>query len=87
MSSGCQSKIRFSEPIPETPGFALTSILLLPLGLMFVDTLWTRILQGEPLLGIRGGGQSPLDPLPVGGGLRCPQSGDFGGLFGQLIAS
>ncbi len=31
-------------------GFAVASISLLPLGLLFVDTLWTRVLQGHPLL-------------------------------------
>jgi ABC-type multidrug transport system fused ATPase/permease subunit len=33
-------------------GFATLSIALLPLGLLFVDTLWTRVLQGNPLLAV-----------------------------------
>ena len=33
-------------------GFSALALLLLPLGLIFVDTLWTRVLQGSPLLEI-----------------------------------
>ena len=33
-------------------GFGTLSLLLLPLGLLFVDTLWTRVLQGNPMLEI-----------------------------------
>ncbi|MCS5635562.1 MAG: ABC transporter ATP-binding protein/permease [Myxococcota bacterium] len=33
-------------------GFASLTLVLLPLGLIFVDTLWTRVLQGSPLLEI-----------------------------------
>jgi len=31
-------------------GFGTMSLLLLPLGLIFIDTLWTRVLQGHPML-------------------------------------
>lgn len=30
-------------------GFAIASIAILPLALLFADTLWTRVLQGQPL--------------------------------------
>jgi ABC-type multidrug transport system fused ATPase/permease subunit len=30
-------------------GFAVASIAILPLALLFADTLWTRVLQGQPL--------------------------------------
>ncbi|HIF98460.1 MAG TPA: ABC transporter ATP-binding protein [Myxococcales bacterium] len=33
-------------------GFGTLSLLLLPLGLLFIDTLWTRVLQGNPMLEI-----------------------------------
>ncbi|MDG2332921.1 MAG: ABC transporter ATP-binding protein [Myxococcota bacterium] len=33
-------------------GFSGLSLLLLPIGLLFVDTLWTRVLQGNPMLEI-----------------------------------
>lgn len=33
-------------------GFAVMTLLLLPLGLIFIDTLWTRVLQGNPMLEI-----------------------------------
>jgi ABC-type multidrug transport system fused ATPase/permease subunit len=33
-------------------GFGSLTLVLLPLGLIFVDTLWTRVLQGSPLLEI-----------------------------------
>jgi ABC-type multidrug transport system fused ATPase/permease subunit len=33
-------------------GFGTLTLVLLPLGLIFVDTLWTRVLQGEPMLEI-----------------------------------
>ena len=33
-------------------GFSILSLLLLPIGLLFIDTLWTRVLQGNPMLEI-----------------------------------
>ncbi len=33
-------------------GFGLLTLLLLPLSLLFIDTLWTRVLQGNPMLEI-----------------------------------
>ena len=33
-------------------GFGSLTLLLLPLGLLFIDTLWTRVLQGNPMLEI-----------------------------------
>ena len=33
-------------------GFSALALLLLPVGLIFIDTLWTRVLQGSPMLEI-----------------------------------
>ena len=33
-------------------GFTSLTLILLPIGLLFVDTLWTRVLQGNPMLEI-----------------------------------
>ncbi len=33
-------------------GFTILTLILLPIGLLFVDTLWTRVLQGNPMLEI-----------------------------------
>ena len=42
-------------------GFGSLTILLLPLGLLFIDTLWTRVLQGNPMLEI----EAQLFRVPV----------------------
>ena len=43
-------------------GFAIASLAILPLALLFADTLWTRVLQGQPLTEIEAGFfQVPLE--------------------------
>ena len=42
-------------------GFGSLTLILLPLGLLFIDTLWTRVLQGNPMLEI----EAQLFRVPV----------------------
>jgi len=42
-------------------GFGSLTLLLFPLGLLFIDTLWTRVLQGHPMLEI----EAQLFQVPV----------------------